>query len=67
VLHTDGVPDARRGREFFGDSRIVDWVRRPWSDAAALTESLLQAVLDFQNGTARDDIAILALRVPAAA
>ncbi len=63
VLFTDGVTEGRRGREFFGDERLATAVRRHGSrrDLAAL---LLAEVLGFQEGSPRDDIAVVAVRVP---
>lgn len=62
VLYTDGVTEARRDSEQFGDQRL--WkllsttVGRSASDVAAAVQG---AALDFQGGTARDDIAVLAV------
>ncbi|HLI54609.1 MAG TPA: SpoIIE family protein phosphatase [Acidimicrobiales bacterium] len=65
VLYTDGVAEARRGREFFGDRRIETLVAggagRP---AAEVAEGLAAAAIDFQDGRPRDDIAVVALRRP---
>ena len=64
VVFTDGVTDARRGDEPFGLDRLVDLVSSAGSPAE-VTSSVLASVLDFQDGHARDDIALLALRVAA--
>lgn len=63
VLFTDGVTEARRGSEFFGDERVVTAVSGGGT-AAELADRLLREVLDFQHGEASDDIAVLVLRVP---
>lgn len=34
-------------------------------DARGMAEGLVGIVLDFQNGNARDDIAVLVVKVPA--
>jgi sigma-B regulation protein RsbU (phosphoserine phosphatase) len=64
VLYTDGVPEARRDREFYGEERLIDVAQANQGRAAGLTEALLADVLAFQDGLARDDIAIVAVRVP---
>jgi sigma-B regulation protein RsbU (phosphoserine phosphatase) len=67
VLYTDGVTEARRGREFFDDDRLCEAV----SGAAAtgggaqhVADSVVAAALDFQDGDARDDIAVVVISVP---
>ncbi len=63
VMFTDGVTEGRRGQEFFGESRLSDSARR--HRAAVLpAESILGDVLEFQHDTARDDIAVVVVRVP---
>lgn len=63
VAYTDGVTEAQRGDEHFGDDRLVELLRRnagrPADDVASAIED---AVLRFQSGNARDDIAILVLQ-----
>ena len=63
-FHTDGVTEARRGREFFGDSRLVEALAEP--DAPwVVVQRVLDRVLDFQGQLPKDDIALLAVRVSA--
>ncbi len=65
VLFTDGVTEATGPLGFFGDDRLLRV-----ADAAAssrprqVVDDVLGEVLDFQQGDARDDIALLALGVP---
>ncbi len=64
VVHTDGVTEARRADgEFYGEERLqrsaTGLVRLP--DPA---EGLMAQVLDFQDGLARDDIAVVTVVVP---
>jgi sigma-B regulation protein RsbU (phosphoserine phosphatase) len=68
VLYTDGVPEARGNGDFYGEDRLRSVVGRV-SDrpAAEVVHSLLGDVLDFQQQRARDDIAVVVLRVPATA
>jgi len=64
VLHTDGVTEARRGDNFFGEARLRDLVMRTEGSAQAIAGNLLDHVLDFQEGNPRDDIAVVVVRVP---
>ena len=61
VLYTDGVTEGRRGDELYGDERLRATAQRCGGSPAGVTEGVLHDVLDFQDGTARDDIAVLAL------
>ena len=63
VLYTDGVTEARRDREFFGDHRLRDAVGSDDEPAAATAERILRAVLDFQRGEPRDDVVVMVVRV----
>jgi len=62
VLYTDGVTEARRGDELYGDERLRATALRHDGSPATVSEEVLRDVLDFQGGSARDDIAVLALR-----
>jgi sigma-B regulation protein RsbU (phosphoserine phosphatase) len=64
LLYTDGVPEARRNGVFYGEPRLVQVAEENLGRAAGLTDALLSDVLAFQGGHARDDIAIVAVRVP---
>jgi sigma-B regulation protein RsbU (phosphoserine phosphatase) len=64
LLFTDGVPEGRRGREFYGDERVAAVAAKDHGSAAALVETLVADVVDFQGGITRDDIAVVAVRVP---
>jgi sigma-B regulation protein RsbU (phosphoserine phosphatase) len=67
VFYTDGVPEGRRGREFYGEERLAELVRaRRATGAAGVAEAVVEDVLAFQEGVPRDDIAIVALAVPQA-
>jgi phosphoserine phosphatase RsbU/P len=65
VLYTDGVIEARRGDELFGEERLhrvlADHRRDPAQDLADVVAS---AAVDFQGQDTRDDIAVLVLRAP---
>ena len=67
VLYTDGVTEARRGSEFFGSAALVELLRKGTGlDAAGVVALVRDTVLAFQAGDPRDDIALLAVRVPPA-
>ncbi len=66
VLYTDGVLEARRDLEFFGEERLVAAVVRHRGSAAGIVAGLVDEVLDFQHGAPRDDIAVVAVGVPLA-
>ena len=63
TMYTDGVTEGRCGPEFFGERRLHDAVLRH-HDTAQPAEDIVADVLDFQHGTARDDIAVVVVRVP---
>jgi sigma-B regulation protein RsbU (phosphoserine phosphatase) len=63
VMYTDGVIEARRGREEFGEDRLIALLREhAGKDAAGLAAAVEDAVLRFQDGSARDDVAVVAVR-----
>jgi sigma-B regulation protein RsbU (phosphoserine phosphatase) len=64
VVYTDGVTEGRRADEQYGEDRLFTSVARGTGSASSLAETLLGDVLEFQQGYARDDIAVVALRVP---
>ena len=62
VLYTDGVIDARRGRERFGDERLRALVAAsPAGTAAELADEIEAAVLGFNDGPLPDDAAMVVL------
>ncbi|MCL5291602.1 MAG: SpoIIE family protein phosphatase [Actinobacteria bacterium] len=64
VLYTDGLTEARRGSEFFGDLRLLKVLSTIESrDPHEMVEGLLRSTVDFAEGRLRDDIAIVALRL----
>ncbi|GGQ05451.1 histidine kinase [Actinomadura coerulea] len=65
LFFTDGVSEARRDREFFGEDRLAGLLSDARaSDAGAITARIVDRVLGFQDGVPRDDIALVTLRVP---
>ena len=65
VLFTDGFTEARApdGR-FAGDLLATTLEQAAGTSAEALAEAIDRAVLAFEGGRARDDMALLILRVP---
>jgi serine phosphatase RsbU (regulator of sigma subunit) len=60
VLYTDGVTEAKRGRELFGDDRLLAALAAlRSSDPEHLSGELLRAVTRFASGGMHDDIAIV--------
>jgi sigma-B regulation protein RsbU (phosphoserine phosphatase) len=64
VLYTDGVTEARRDSEFFGEERLVQVIASTRGSAGDTAAALLDEVVRFQAGHPRDDIAIVALAIP---
>lgn len=64
VAYTDGVTEARRGTELFGEARLRDAIADgAHLGAQALADHIVDVALAFQDGDARDDIAVVALAV----
>ncbi|OHV36572.1 MULTISPECIES: PP2C family protein-serine/threonine phosphatase [Pseudofrankia] len=67
LLYTDGVTEARHPhtREFFGDTRLRHVLHANGGQGAAhLAHALEAAILEFTEGHATDDTALLILHVP---
>jgi sigma-B regulation protein RsbU (phosphoserine phosphatase) len=65
VLYTDGVTEAREGLNVFGEERFHDILRAiAGKSASEMAEAIEDAALDYQSGDARDDIALVVLKVP---
>jgi phosphoserine phosphatase RsbU/P len=61
VLYTDGVTEARREKEWYGDHRLYAAISRAEPSAAPIVESIVTDVLAFQADSPRDDIALVAV------
>lgn len=64
VLFTDGLPEATScSGEFFGDANVERIIREgPKNDARTLVQTIIEAVAQFEQGSARyDDIACLSV------
>lgn len=58
--HTDGVIEGRRGHDMYGEHQLLETAERHGRDPAALVSALVDDVLAFQEGTLRDDVALVA-------
>jgi PAS domain S-box-containing protein len=62
LLYTDGVIEARREKEIFGEKRLAVLVAKaPRATAELLPEVVLEEVREFASGDFSDDIALLAV------
>ena len=67
ISYTDGVTEARRNTEQFGDERLAATLAQCVGlDADGIGEAIEAAVLDFGGPEPSDDVAIVVLRVPPA-
>jgi sigma-B regulation protein RsbU (phosphoserine phosphatase) len=65
VVYTDGVSEGRDPTgDFYGEVRLFEHLAAPPGSAHDVAANLLAEVIAFQHGAVRDDIAIVALRVP---
>jgi sigma-B regulation protein RsbU (phosphoserine phosphatase) len=64
ILYTDGVTEARSPKgDFFGEGRLRSLLSScVGCDAVTLARRIKDAVVDFQEGYPRDDLAVLVLR-----
>jgi PAS domain S-box-containing protein len=61
LLYTDGVTEARRSGELFGEQRLERLLGRKRISVGRLPHLILDQVLAFSGGALQDDVAILAL------
>jgi PAS domain S-box-containing protein len=66
IFYTDGIVEARGpDGSFFGEERLRAILRScAGLEATAITERLRNVILEYGEGTPRDDVAVLVLRVP---
>ncbi|WP_293781173.1 PP2C family protein-serine/threonine phosphatase [uncultured Aeromicrobium sp.] len=64
VLFTDGVIESRSGAAFYGDARLREVVGRSFTSARGMVDAVVEDVVTYCGGPARDDVAVVALRVP---
>jgi sigma-B regulation protein RsbU (phosphoserine phosphatase) len=64
VLYTDGVIEARRDGELYGEERLDDLLsRHPGLDPQELSEAVLADCRSFAGGELSDDCAVVCLRL----
>ena len=61
VLYTDGVIEARRNGDLFGEQRLENIIREAQGPVEDLPSHVLDEVLAFSGGALKDDVAVLAL------
>lgn len=62
-LYTDGLTEARRGKEFYGEGRLFEVLDRAHEGSAAdVVREVLDEVLTFGGHSLKDDLAILAVK-----
>lgn len=66
VLYTDGVTEGRSGRGFYGERRLFEVIAGHTGSASGLVEGIAADVLRYQSDDPADDMAVVAVRVPAA-
>jgi serine phosphatase RsbU (regulator of sigma subunit)/PAS domain-containing protein len=63
VLYTDGLIEARRGDEFFGEDRLMEAAARMAGlQVQAMADALINEASEFANGELKDDVAVLVVR-----
>jgi serine phosphatase RsbU (regulator of sigma subunit) len=63
LLSTDGLLEARHGDQFFGEERVASTMRRDADvEPDVLCKTLVDAAIDFVQGSLQDDVSILAVR-----
>ena len=63
ILYTDGLIEARRDNEFFGEERLLEAAGRLVGlTAQALAETLIKEASEFARGDPKDDVAVLVMR-----
>lgn len=65
VLYTDGATDVKGRSGLFGEERLADVIAGcRGMHAGAIATSIERAVVDFQDGSIHDDLALVVLAVP---
>lgn len=62
-MYTDGLIEARRGKEFFGEDRVFTLLAKYAASAPQqLVESMVDEVVAFTGGRLTDDLAMLSVK-----
>ena len=62
VLYTDGVLEARKGNQFYGEERLVSLINESRS-SKDIPKMILESIMRFTGGTLSDDIAIVSIKL----
>jgi serine phosphatase RsbU (regulator of sigma subunit) len=62
-LYTDGLTEARRNDEQYGELRLFEFLESAQGLASDVVSYVVGDVVSFSEGTLRDDLAILAVRM----
>lgn len=66
ILYTDGLIEARRGGEFFGEEGVARALAgEDVSDVQGMVDRLVSSATQFAGGRLSDDLAVIAVRVGA--
>jgi len=60
ILYTDGVIEARKGNEFYGEERLIATINAARA-SDNIPEMILESIMRFTGGTLSDDIAIVSI------
>lgn len=64
VFYTDGLTEARRGKRFYGEKRVLDTVSACGAAGAEeVSEALLRSAREFATSKLKDDIAVVTVRL----
>jgi sigma-B regulation protein RsbU (phosphoserine phosphatase) len=63
-LYTDGVTEARRNRNMFGEDAVRAIVAGAGEtiSSSELARRIVETALEYDGGTAKDDMAVLVLK-----
>lgn len=62
VVYTDGITEAHRGDELFGEYRVIELLERQTSvDPKTMPQVILDSVLQYTDRELSDDVAIVAI------
>jgi len=60
ILYTDGIVEARYDRDFYGEAKLLDFIKSVKNpNAKTLPGKILKSVRGFTGGPLQDDIAII--------
>ena len=64
VLYTDGLIEARRGIDFFGEQRLIEALGEgSCANVQQMVESLVSKVTEHAGGRLADDLAVIAVHL----